>query len=804
MNPVTPITSAAELIAACNRGGKFGNYWIKSGDQKRTVWHPVDKNGIVPSDAADVYFSVHPTDKAKDQHSRTTGDAVCSIAHLFAEFDAKDFNGLDAALAHVNALPIKPSVIVCSGGGYHAYWLFSCPVPLTDANRGIIQKVQADWVAVVGGDKGAKDLARVLRVPGTLNHKYAPPRPVELVRGDGPWHEFDDLVRFIADARESVDDAQVIDPPPAAKAQQVPADVGADDVIAQFDARVKIADMLVESGYTVDGRGKFTRPGKSVSDGTSGTYDDARNTAYTFSSNDPVAAFATEKNSGWMFGPFDLLKLKHSGDMKAALDEARTRIGMPPFAPKRGRGRPRKNPAPQQAQSQQAQAQQADPDDAALVFSGTHDNGNALAFLAEHGSNYLYTGEMGWVRWTGTHWNSDGAQQELFIEVIEVLKRRHAAALSAGDNPVARASEPSTRHARDAVTQLEALLYASISSFDTNKHLLNCANGTVDLRTGSVLPHDRGNRITYCVRYAFDPSADTSEFVRWLSGSLRGGLDTVEYLRHFLGYAVTGETNLESMLYVYGAPRAGKGTLIETIKNVIGPIMGSLSFTALTNKASAQNFELASVRSARFVEIDEASNIYAVDEAKLKALTGNSTVTCAQKFKNPFSYTPQFKLIAISNDKLRASATDAGLWRRVKVIEFVNSYIGQEDVMLKERMARPEMAKAVLAWLISGAVDYYKLRAAGHSIPEPVSVTAATGEHRAACDLVGLWIDECVARVPGAWTTNAELYQSYGLWCHDNGAQPMALVKFGEQVRGAGFTQSKRNGKRGYEGARLK
>jgi hypothetical protein len=34
----------------------------------------------------------------------------------------------------------------------------------------------------MGSDKASKDLARVLRVPGTHNHKYDPPRPVALLR----------------------------------------------------------------------------------------------------------------------------------------------------------------------------------------------------------------------------------------------------------------------------------------------------------------------------------------------------------------------------------------------------------------------------------------------------------------------------------------------------------------------------------------------------------------------------------------------------------------------------------------------
>jgi hypothetical protein len=56
----------------------------------------------------------------------------------------------------------------------------SCPI-----NNGIdeyVRGIQSAWVRLTGGDTGAKDLARVLRLPGTFNAKYDPPRKVEFSR----------------------------------------------------------------------------------------------------------------------------------------------------------------------------------------------------------------------------------------------------------------------------------------------------------------------------------------------------------------------------------------------------------------------------------------------------------------------------------------------------------------------------------------------------------------------------------------------------------------------------------------------
>ena len=92
---------------------------------------------------------------------------VAAINCLFAEFDG----GADVALARLESLPYYPTAVIHSGGGLHCYWPLEDVQPVTDANRVEIAHIQRAWVDLVGADDGAKDLARVLRVPGTHNLK---------------------------------------------------------------------------------------------------------------------------------------------------------------------------------------------------------------------------------------------------------------------------------------------------------------------------------------------------------------------------------------------------------------------------------------------------------------------------------------------------------------------------------------------------------------------------------------------------------------------------------------------------------
>lgn len=181
-----------QLLQHLHRGGAWGYWWTFPG--KSTTWWPVGTPGLLPSSYQNIYFGVHPTKgKGGKQDRSTRGDnpknafrGVTVINCLFAEFDAKDFQGgKNAALDHVQTLDIPPSVVIDSGGGYHAYWLLDTPFELaTDADRQRAIQLQRNWVDRVRGDSGAKDIARVLRVPGTLNHKYSPAPTVAFQRVD--------------------------------------------------------------------------------------------------------------------------------------------------------------------------------------------------------------------------------------------------------------------------------------------------------------------------------------------------------------------------------------------------------------------------------------------------------------------------------------------------------------------------------------------------------------------------------------------------------------------------------------------
>lgn len=94
------------------------------------------------------------------------------IPALWADIDFKTIPE-EEAWELLRKFAIPPSVIVASGGGLHCYWLLAEHAPASDSR---VEPILRGLARALRADPSAAELARIMRLPGTLNHKYDPPR----------------------------------------------------------------------------------------------------------------------------------------------------------------------------------------------------------------------------------------------------------------------------------------------------------------------------------------------------------------------------------------------------------------------------------------------------------------------------------------------------------------------------------------------------------------------------------------------------------------------------------------------------
>lgn len=157
-----------------------------SGERVWQQWINLEEPGSAARVIADLpspanyFFGVLPRVEKK-------GTAEACVSHtsvLWVDLDGKHFAadsqaGKAMALASLRQAPIDPHIIVDSGNGYHGYWLLSEPMEF-EAQARPAMELMAERL---GADK-VYDRARVMRVPGTYNHKFDRQVPVRILKFD--------------------------------------------------------------------------------------------------------------------------------------------------------------------------------------------------------------------------------------------------------------------------------------------------------------------------------------------------------------------------------------------------------------------------------------------------------------------------------------------------------------------------------------------------------------------------------------------------------------------------------------------
>jgi putative DNA primase/helicase len=419
-------------------------------------------------------------------------------------------------------------------------------------------------------------------------------------------------------------------------------------------------------------------------------------------------------------------------------------------------------------------------DDQKLASFSADDQGHAEAAYSLYGPYIAFNDAYGWLIWNGTHYTA--SIQRINALIIDTIRRRQRAAAHLERADLAKISRCNAGTVSAVRSLLENLALVHVDEFDCEPDLINTMSGIVNLRTKKLLPHDPHYRFTWCSPIRYIPNATSDLWLDFIDDTVASD-DIAIYLQQALGYSITGHTNEESLFYIFGPPRSGKGTLSETIMAIFPrPICLEVDFNTFTQKREGdnQNFDLAPMKAARIVFASESNKYQSLNPAKVKALTGGNFVSCAFKYGNMFSYQPQYTVWLSSNHEVNGDPDDDALWGRVKVVHFPNSRLGREDKSLKRRMQAPETLECVLAWLVEGAYQWYQLAERGLQTPQ--SVTAITQKQRADQDSIGLWIDQCTEQDPDYWTENTKARSSYENWCSVNGYEPKKANGFSRSL----------------------
>jgi putative DNA primase/helicase len=386
---------------------------------------------------------------------------------------------------------------------------------------------------------------------------------------------------------------------------------------------------------------------------------------------------------------------------------------------------------------------------------------SAYALVAWTDGRIKYAPELGFMVWSGRTWEPSATK------VRQEIHRMGAALALAGETKAAK-SFLNTVGIDNIMSELKSVPSVHVASreFDATTHLLTFRNGTVDLRSGTLRPHNPADMITYALDIDYVPSATAPRWTAFLAEIFPENPEMPEYMRRMVGYGITGDVSEQAFCVLWGKGANGKSVFTDTLTSVFRSITRTTGFTTFEEKQGGGiPNDIAALRGSRLVMASEGEAGKPMSEATLKRATGKEMMQARFLRKEFFEFKPQFLIMLATNHKPRFRGQDEGLWRRVKLIPFVRWFSPAERDYELDRKLLAE-AEGIAAWAVRGAVEWY-----ARGLGEPESVSAATAEYRTTSDaLSGFYsadpaVSAILVKDPRSTMTGGEAFTAYLDWC---------------------------------------
>lgn len=455
------------------------------------------------------------------------------------------------------------------------------------------------------------------------------------------------------------------------------------------------------------------------------------------------------------------------------------------------------------------------------------DTGNAERLVILHGENIHFCWETKrWFVWDGHRWKPlDHRQLKVFAK--QTIRRFYEQAAFIDSAEIKQAAEQHARKSESAKSiqamltcaEYEKEIPVSINQLDQDPFLLNCLNGTLDLRTGELREHRREDLITKLVHLKYYPDAECPRFLQFLERIMGApGPDESEetdeqrqarcervghlmsFLQKLFGYSLTGDVSEKAVFCFVGSGNNGKTTLLEVIRFILAEYSAQILIDNLmqhhARESNASLADLSDLRGARLVVTSEAEEGQRLAVGKLKYLTqGAGEINAKKLYENPVAFAASHKLFLDANHKPIIRSSEKAVWNRLKLVPFTIEIPQQEiDKSLLGKLKCE--AEGILAWMVKGCQRWWK-----EGLGDPPEVAEASAAWRAESDRLAIFLNEkCVlARYTQEdpkrmWARVENVWPSYLAWCEANKERAVAKTDFDGRLKELGCWQGKEEG----------
>lgn len=669
---------------------------------------------------------------------------------LWADIDCdKDKIDRDDALRAIRSLPHPPSIIIDSGGGLHLYWMLREAIDVRagedEAEEAVVSALR-QIAGVVGGDPAVCELARVMRVPGTLNGKpgvvAARGEPATVAVIDAEWqrqHDFDELVEWLDWQRP------VIEKPAAAGAPREGNPFLAASERLGIKPPLDVAQALEAMAYGGHGDTSIHQTQLRVSASMAHAGHGEDEIVATLLEATRAAAGEHAKAWNWRREEAAIRRMVVSARQKFGVREAK----VVQLAEQRAE-RARANGTTGAAGTAKGDEVPAEKKSRANT---TADIGDAVIeyWRAERGPLISVAGEL--ASYAGGYWTIFGEPEThaMRVAIQGVMAAQAVEAKTSLLNAVWR-----------YILERPQLLREGIEWNASG--LIVCRNGAIDPDTGAVHSHSPDHHATW--RIEADIAAETAcpMWIGFLSGCLANLSDderdkAIGTLQEWCGAALVRRKSREATkaLIAFGPSRSGKTQLAQVIRALVGGHPSGMRARDLEDRFGMQ----ALIGASAWIADDAVSSGDYLDAERFKVIVTSEPISIPRKNLTNWEGRLDIPVLLTSNHLPKVKDQSDAVYNRSLILPMtvVRSEEDSDERPISDRIVDAELG-GILNWAIAG---WKRLKARRHYDP-PKIMRKALDDYKADNKPVGTWASEALEVAPWSMVDRRDVLASFQGW----------------------------------------
>jgi len=306
-----------------------------------------------------------------------------------------------------------------------------------------------------------------------------------------------------------------------------------------------------------------------------------------------------------------------------------------------------------------------------------------------------------------------------------------------------------------------------------NSKYIAVKNGILDFETLTLMPFTPELVIPNQIPHDWNPDVQAPVVDTVLDKISCGDEGIRLLLEEAPGYALLRRSSYGATFFLTGFGKNGKSTYLDMVKG----LLGKSNYSAVALKSLDERFKTAELFGKLANIGDDIGKTFIEDNSIFKNIATGNTINVERKGEDPFDFDPYAKLFFSANEMPRIKDTTNGLMRRLWQIPFNARFSKNKpdfDPLILDKLRSDEAMQRFLVL----AVHALRRIVENKGLSEPKAILDEKRLYELKNNPVLQFMED--RNIIGSSTK--EVYLLYGIWCRENGHQPLSSIELGKEL----------------------